>query len=63
MEEFQANGSGWTLNKMLNLEQGINRYVLLRGSSYIEPKKVSDKKAVINNKNNDDKCFLWSINK
>lgn len=48
MEEFQAKGSGWTLNKMLNLDQGINRNVLLRSSSYIEPKKVSDRKAVIN---------------
>lgn len=32
------------------------------GSSFIElPKKISDKKAVVNIQNNDHKCFLWSI--
>lgn len=62
MEEFVTKGSGWTLNKILNLELRINRYVPLRGSSYIElPKKIASKNAVINIQNNDEKCFLWSI--
>ena len=34
----------------------------LRGSSYIElPKELKDKKAIINMKNDDDKCFLWCV--
>lgn len=62
MEEFAAKGSGWTLNKILNLELRINRYVPLRGSSYIDlPTKLKTKTAIINVQNNDQKCFLWSI--
>ena len=34
----------------------------MQGSSYIElPKYIRDKKAVINVKNKDDYCFVWSI--
>ncbi|XP_046667241.1 uncharacterized protein LOC124358986 [Homalodisca vitripennis] len=62
MEEFYAKGSGWTLHKIIHLELRINRYVPLRGSSYMElPKKISAKKTVVNIMNNDQKCFVWSI--
>ncbi|VVC46441.1 Ribonuclease H-like domain [Cinara cedri] len=37
------------------------KYNPLRGASYIKlPKIISDKKAIINIKNKDNKCFLWS---
>ncbi|XP_046666612.1 uncharacterized protein LOC124358355 [Homalodisca vitripennis] len=62
MDEFYAKGSGWTLHKILHLELRINRYVPLRGSSYMElPKKIVAKHAVVNIMNNDQKCFVWSI--
>jgi hypothetical protein len=35
MGEFEAKGSGWTLNKTLNIELRINRFVPLRGTSYM----------------------------
>lgn len=62
MEEFQTKGSGWTLNKLLHIELRINRYVPLKGSSYVElPQVIKNKKAVVNIRNNDQKCFLWSL--
>lgn len=62
MEEFQTKGSGWTLNKISYIELRINRYVPLRGSSYVElPQVIKNKKAVVNVKNHAQKCFLWSI--
>ena len=36
--------------------------VPLRGSSYIEiPKELKDKKAIINMKNEDHRCFIWRV--
>ncbi|GFW55306.1 uncharacterized protein TNCV_116921 [Trichonephila clavipes] len=62
MEEFEARGSGWRLVQIKYLELRINKYNPLRGSSYIDlPKKIKDKKAVINVKNDDNKCFMWSV--
>ncbi len=40
----------------------IAQYTPLKGSSYIPlPRKLKTKKAIINVKNNDNKCFMWSI--
>ena len=40
----------------------INIYKLLKGSSYIDlPKNIKSKKAIINVKNKDNKCLMWSI--
>ena len=40
----------------------IYRWKALRGSSYIElPKFIQNKKACLNVKNNDEKCFLYSV--
>lgn len=50
------------LNRILNLELALNRYNPLRGRSYIPlPQTLANKKAIINVKNRDNKCFLWSI--
>ena len=38
------------------------KYVLLKGSQYIDlPPEIKNSKAVINIQNDDDKCFLWSV--
>ena len=38
------------------------KYVPLKGTQYVDlPPKVKNLKAVINIKNDDDKCFLWSV--
>lgn len=40
----------------------VNKFVMFTGASYIPlPKKLARKNLVVNVKNNDEKCFLWSI--
>jgi hypothetical protein len=44
------------------LRININKYTPLSGNSYVElPKWIKDKKACINVKNNDNKCFMYSV--
>ena len=47
---------------MLKLDLGIAVYTPLEGSSYVKlPKELHDKKAILYLRNDDQKCFLWSI--
>lgn len=62
MEEFVHRGSNWRMNKVNKMELNIVRYLPLSGSSYITlPSKLQAGKSIINIKNDDNKCFLWSI--
>ena len=62
MAQYQRQGSNWTLNQVRGLDIYINRYAPLAGSSYIPlPAELAKKKAIINMKNSDDKCFTWSV--
>ena len=62
LEEFQIKGSGWYFKEVLRLEVHTVEYNPIRGSSYIDlPEWIKNKKAIINIKNRDDKCFIWSI--
>ena len=57
-----APGTGWHFHSVINLEIHTVEWDPLKGSSYIDlPKKLKDKKAITNIKNNDDKCFLWCV--
>ena len=59
---FQKEGSGWVLDEILHLDLSIARYTPVKGSSYIPlPSKLKAKKAIINIKNSDNKCFMWSV--
>ena len=54
--------SGWRLHSIIKLELHTVQWVPLRGSSYIElPKYLKNKNAIINMKNDDDKCLLWCV--
>ena len=62
IEDFSSGGSGWYFKEVLRLEVDTVKYNPTKGSSYIDlPKWIKDKQAIINIKNRDDKCFLWSI--
>ena len=62
IEEFQHRGSGWVLDKLLRIDIHILEFNPLRATSYIPlPTQLARKKAVINIKNKDEKCFLWSV--
>lgn len=62
MKTFEIKDSGWTLIEILKLQLNVNKYISLRGNSYVNlPKWMKDKHVIINVKNKDNKYFLWSI--
>ena len=62
-QQFQNQGSGWQFSKIESLDINIDPFEPLSGSSYIPlPKKIADKNAIINVKNeNDNECFEWAV--
>ena len=58
----EIEGSGWQFLKVIKLVLHTTRWEPLYGSSYIplDP-YLANKKAIINMKNEDDKCFMWSV--
>ena len=59
---YQKEGSGWILDEVLHMDLRLAHYEPVKGSSYIPlPKMLRNEKAIINTKNSDDKCFMWSI--
>ena len=49
-------------NHAATLDLTIAQYTPVKGSSYIPlPSKLKTKKAIINIKNSDNKCFMWSV--
>ena len=61
-EAFQKNGSGWYFKEVLKLEIHTADFYPTQGSSYLPlPEWIKNKRAIINIKNKDDKCFIWSV--
>ena len=59
---YQQNGSGWYFKEVVPLEIHTVDYHPMRGSSYIPlPDWIMRKKAIVNIRNKDDKCFLWCV--
>ena len=59
---FEANGSGWSLETIRSIKLFTVAYRPLKGSKYVElPPWILAKKAVLNLRNTDDKCVMWSI--
>ena len=62
LADYQRNGSGWYFKEVITFEIHIVDYKPMKGSSYIPlPDFLMRKNAIINTKNKDDKCFLWSV--
>ena len=65
-EEIQkvenSEGSGYTFVKVIKLVLHVTKWQPLYGSSYmpLDP-YLANKKAIINMKNEDDKCFMWCV--
>ena len=60
MATFQYMGSGYRLYNIIQLELHVVIYNSLRGETWIAlPKQLANKKAIINVKDKDNKCFLW----
>ena len=61
-QEFQREGLGWTLDHVEKVEVYTATYEPLMGTSYIElPWSIANTKSIVNIKNKDNKCFLWSV--
>lgn len=61
-DAYAGKGSGFSLESIDGLLLAVYRYTPMGGSSYIPlPSDISDKKAIINPQNNDNKCFKWAI--
>ncbi|KAF4529783.1 hypothetical protein B566_EDAN018051 [Ephemera danica] len=63
LENDMIKGSGWSLISLENIIVHLSKYEPLRGGTYIPlPKKLSDKRAIINPINTRDmECFKWCI--
>ena len=58
----QVEGSGWRFHSIIRLELHVVSYNPLRGETWVAlPKELANKNAIINPKNEDNKCFLWSV--
>ena len=65
-EEIQktemAEGSGWVFLNVKKLVLHTTRWDPINAGSYIDlPEALKNKQAIINMKNQDEKCFMWSI--
>ena len=67
IQKYQDNlqnkmkGSGFIFNGINYLYYDLNRITISKCGSYIEsPKWLKDKKCVVNQKNNDNKCFQYA---
>ena len=57
-----AEGSGWVLEKILNITLYTAKWDPLNAGSYMElPAFLKNKKAIINMKNQDNECFKWCV--
>ena len=60
--KYQRDGSGWSLKSTDNLLIAVAECKPMKGSSYIPlSKRLKNKEAIVNMKNNDQECFTWSV--
>ena len=58
----EAVGSGWRFEEVIKLVLHTTRWETVNAGSYIElPQALKNRKAIINMKNQDDKCFMWCV--
>ena len=62
IDRFTLKRSGWAVIGLLNHDLHVNSYDLLAARSFIPlPDEIHNKKATINIKNEDDKCFIYCL--
>ena len=61
-DHWNSRGSGFVLESIVKFVLCITQYRPLHGSTYIPtPQWLAKKHCVVNVKNSDSKCFLWSV--
>ena len=62
MNKFQREGSDWVIDKVVDIKLHVAKYHALRANTHVPtPITLRYKKAIINVKNNDNKCFMYAI--
>ena len=62
IEAWSERGSGWIMDKILEAFINVAQYQPRRGRSYMPlPKKLQNKKAIINVQNRDNHCLRWAL--
>jgi len=62
VDTFNARGSGFVVDSVLDFTLVITHYRPMAGLTYIPtPCSIAAKHAVVNVKNRDDRCFLWAL--
>ncbi|XP_039295264.1 uncharacterized protein LOC111056839 [Nilaparvata lugens] len=62
IDKFIQYGSGWVINSIECFDLNIVCYKPIYSGTYVPtPKKLDNKKSTINIKNEDQRCFLWSV--
>ena len=62
IEAWSQRGSGWVLDEILEAFINVAQYQPLRGGSYMPlPKKLKNKKAILNIENRDNQCLRWAL--
>ena len=62
IEAWSQKGSGWMIDEILKAYINVARYQPLRGGSYMDvPKKLKNKKAILNIQNRDNQCLRWAL--
>lgn len=61
-KEFIMKGSDWIFSKVIYVELCYVVYSPLKGGTYIrEPTELRNSKSLVNGRNRDQKCFLYSV--
>ena len=62
LDTYMAEGSGWTLEAVVDITIHMAAYQPLYGATYLPtPSKLANRKAIVNVKNTDNKCFVWAV--
>jgi len=62
LQNFNRRGSGWLVDRILNFSVTLAPYRPMQGLTFIPtPPEIANKKAIINIKNTDNLCFLYSV--
>ena len=62
IESFLRRGSGWILEKFINITLNVTEFRPCAGGTYLElPPVLKSKKSLLNIQNKDEKCIIWNI--
>ena len=62
IEKYRENGSGWLVEGVSAINIMITKYNPMTGGTFIPlPKDIKNKTSLLNVRNKDQKCLLWSL--